>query len=66
MMRGQRSDAMVKTRKTKFRQISKEKYSKLTLVQRVDYIAEMMLDIRQKVEETRQALQSRRIIHKRT
>ncbi len=52
--------ATVKTRKKTFRPMSKEKYSKLTLVQRVDYIAEVMLDIRQMVEGTQQALEGRK------
>jgi hypothetical protein len=49
---------MAKTQKTKSRQISKDTYSNLTLVQRVDYLAELIFEIREKLEDTRQAVKN--------
>jgi hypothetical protein len=49
---------MAKTKKTKLRQISKDTYSSLTLVQRVDYLTELIFEIREKLEDTRQAVEN--------
>jgi hypothetical protein len=50
----------MKKSKTALQRLSKEKYSRLTLVQRVDYLVEMIEAIHADVKKTRQTVERRK------